>query len=148
MTAPAPPAEAPTLANGLQDTTVSSVRTYRYVAGLIFGQVVSGAAIGAVAIRFFGEAVIPYAVAAALVCVVGSIFGLLLSVRFTGPQSVIGMLLGLSVRMGVAMVAMVVAAGQQLFGTGFPECLVANYLISLVFDTLLAVRMLKQATRT
>ena len=58
------------------------------------------------------------------------------------------MLLGLSVRMGVAMVAMVVAAGQQRFGTGFPECLVANYLISLVFDTLLAVRMLKQATRT
>lgn len=147
MTAPAPSAESPTSVSDARDLRVRTT-PFGSIAGLLAGQIVGGAIVGWFAVQAFAETGLRAAFAATAVCLVGSIAGFLLSVRFTGLKSVIGMLLGLSVRMGVAMAAMAFAVGQQLFGTGFPECLVANYLISLVLDTLFAVRMLKQPIRT
>lgn len=94
----------------------------------------------------WGQSGLISAVLAGLVCCSGSWLGLFAASHWLRMHPVNGMLLGILCRMGAAFVAgaFAVTAGWSF---GFPECLLANYLFSLVVDTILAVRTAKKSLR-
>ncbi|MBM4002002.1 MAG: hypothetical protein FJ295_01750 [Planctomycetes bacterium] len=108
------------------------------IPALAFG----GVLIGFAAVNWWGPAATTSALLASLICIAGSILGLMVGSLVTGPQAVNGLLLGLFCRMSLALGAGMVAMIGGKGGNGFLECLVANYLFSLAIDTVLAVRML------
>ena len=88
------------------------------------------------------------AAVAALVCWVGASAALLLVGLFRAPeQALVGLLLGMFFRMGLPLGAALLLSlqGGALVEAGVMYMLILNYLLALVLETLLSLRLVRPA---
>lgn len=126
------------------------LRAAKYIAILGLFLAAVAAVSGAVAARQYGTgAYLASAVSAAMIWAVGSLSLLIVALAPTPAARVNAALLGMLIRMGLPMLALMyfTKSNHSLAAEGIVGLLVVHYLLGLIVETLLSVR-LTSATAT
>lgn len=124
--------------------TTSVLRAAKYIAILGIFLAAVAAASGIVAARQYGSgAYLASAVSAAMIWSVGSLSLLIVALAPTPQARVNAALLGMLIRMALPMVALAyfIKSNHPLAADGIVGLLVVHYLLGLVAETLLSVRL-------